>query len=58
MIRTYITNKERARDAEIALLRSLASGKKTFQQVVEDAQTFGFAGRELSELVATNACGS
>ena len=55
VVRTYITNEEGARDVEIALLRSLASGKKTFQKVVEDAQTFGFAGRELRELVTTDA---
>ena len=38
-------------DAEIGLLRELAGGKKTFQQVAIDASRFRFRGRHLKRYV-------
>lgn len=50
----YKTRRQKAAAAELDLLLSLARGKKTFEQVVEDAKSFGFAGSEIQRLVTSN----
>ena len=44
MPKRYVTKREKEARAEVKLLYALARGKKTFQQVVEDAQDFSYAG--------------
>ena len=39
----------------MGLLRELAAGKKTFEQVKDDALKFAFAGKKLKNLARSNA---
>ena len=55
MVRKYITKKEKARAVERKLLPSLARGKKSFQDVVVDAEVFSFADTSLQRLVTSKA---
>ena len=48
------TQRQRIRNAELTLLEELAAGKKTFEQVVQDAQTFSYRGSELAALISSN----
>ena len=55
MPQKYITKAAKEARAELKLLLSLARGKKTFEQVVDDARDVSHAGQALSNLVASNA---
>ena len=55
MVRKYIAKKEKARAAERKLLLSLARGKKSVQEVVDDAEVFSFADTSLQRLVTSKA---
>ena len=54
MGKKYVSKKEKDGKAELKLLLSLARGKKTLQQVVDDASDFSFAGDRLKRLVTSN----
>ena len=55
MPQQYITKQEKAAVAEKKLLLACARGKKSFEQVVEDAKDFSFAGTTIANLVSSNA---
>ena len=46
---------QQGRNAELRLLSDFACGKKTFEQVKADADTFGFRIPELKKLIGSNA---
>ena len=50
----YKTKAQKTEEAEVKLLLAVASGKKTFEQVAEDANDFSLSGREFQELVLSN----
>ena len=50
----YKTKAQKTEEAEVKLLLALASGKKTFEQIAEDANDFSLSGKEFQELVSSN----
>ena len=55
MVKVYISKVKKEARAELKLLLALARGKKSFEQVAEDARDFSYAGKNISALAHCNA---
>ena len=55
IVSTYVRKAEKEAAAELHLLLDAARSKKSYEQVVKDAQDFAYAGQSLRNQVSANA---